>query len=274
MDVTTATTQSSQGTSAAPAVRLWLLMLFPAGLLLGFWLLPWTLMEKLRAIGHTVCMLRPGHSYFIAGEQLPLEARTMGMFSGLFIALVYLLLCGRWRATALPSRPLIVALVGFIAVMGFDGLNSTAWDMGLPHLYAPTNVLRLVTGLLAGVGIASLLLYAVNASLWNEGRPRPVMGSWRQLLGILVFEMVFFLGVVSGIPWLLYPVSLISIGGVVVAFLFISLAIIPQMAPSWSKAVDKWKLLSLVNVALVLAIVELGALMAFKLWIHQCPVPV
>jgi hypothetical protein len=196
----------------------------------------------------------------------------MGIYAGLAIALAYLLFIGRRGATRLPPMSLVVVLVGLIAVMGFDGLNSTAWDIGLPYLYAPNNLLRLVTGLLAGVGIAPFILFAVNTSLWQESRPRAVMGSFKELLGLLAVESLFFLGVVLGMPWLLYPVSLITAGGVVVAFWGISLAVIPQVVPSWGKVTDRWKLLSLVNIALLLTIIELGALLAYKLWIHQCPV--
>ena len=173
---------------------------------------------------------------------------------------------------SLPPRWLIVVLVGFVAVMGFHGLNSTAWDNGLPHLYAPSNSLRLVTGLLSGVGIAPFMLFVVNISLCKEGRPQAVIGSFKELLGLLAVETLFFLGVTSGAPWLLYPVSLITAGGVVAAFLAITLAIIAQVAPSWGKVTDRWKLLSLVNLALLLTVVELGTLLAYKLWIHQCPV--
>jgi uncharacterized membrane protein len=264
---------SSQETKAIPKTRRWLLVILPPLLLLAFLLFPRPLMEKLRAIGRTVCMLRPDHSFFLAGEQLPLEARTMGMYAGLLLALAYLLVLGRQRATRLPPRWLIAVLVGFIAVMGFDGLNSTAWDIGLPHLYTPSNPLRLITGLLAGVGIAPFLLLAVNASLLPQGQPRAMMAGLGELLGLLAVEAVFFLGVISEAPWLLYPVSLITAGGVVVAFLAITLAVIPQVAPSWGKVADKWKLLSLVNVAMLLTVVELGALLAYKVWIHQCPVP-
>lgn len=257
--------------SAASGARRWLLLSIPASLLLAFLLLPWPLMEKLRAIGRTVCMLRPGHSYFLAGEQLPLEARTMGLYAGLLIALAYLLLIGRWKARRVPPRPLIVTLVGLGATMVFDGLNATAYDVGLPHLYAPSNPLRLVTGLLMGVAVAPFLLLAVNASLCKEGRPRAVLGNVKELLGLLAVEALFFLGVASGVPWLLYPVSFITAGGVVVAFFAVTLAIVPQVIRSWSKVTDRWKLLLLADVALLLVVVELGVLLAYTTLVRQCP---
>jgi uncharacterized membrane protein len=245
-------------------------MIFPALLLVVFLLLPWPLMEKLRAIGRTVCMLRPDHSYFLAGEQLPLEARTMGIYAGLLIALVYLLLIGRRRAIRLPPWPLIVILMGFIVVMGIDGLNSTAHDIGLPHLYVPSNLLRLVTGLLTGVAIAPFILLAVNATLWQESESQAVLGGFGELLGLLIVEALFFLGVVSGAPWLLYPVSFISAGGVVATFFAITLAVVVGLSRSRHKISSGWDLLFPINIALLLTVAELGLLLAYKLWIHQC----
>ncbi len=271
MNVTT----SVQETDTTFRANRRLLMAFPALVFLGFFVLPWPLMEKLRAIGRTVCMLRPAHSYFLAGEQLPLEARTMGMHAGFLIAFVYLLLSKRRSATRLPHWTLIVVLVGFVAVMGFDGLNSTAYDNGLPHLYAPTNPLRLITGLLTGIAVAPFLLPAVNVTLWDKSKAQAVMGSpsvgLKELLGLLAVEALFFLAVTSGAPWLLYPVSLITAGGVVALFFAATLVIVAQVIHSRRRITDKWGLLFLMNVTLFWTVIELAGLLAYKLWIHQCP---
>ena len=48
-----------------------------------------------------------------------------------------------------------------------DGLNSFLALMGLPHLYAPSNLLRLITGALEGITIAAILLPAINITLWR-----------------------------------------------------------------------------------------------------------
>jgi len=266
------TTTSVQEKIAVSGAKRWLLMSFPPLLLLAFLLLPWPLMEKLRAIGRTVCMLRPSHSYFLAGEQLPLEARTTGMYAGFLIALGYFLIIGRGRAAHFPPKWLTAVLVGFVAVMGFDGLNSTAFDLGLPHLYAPGNPLRLITGLLTGVAMGSFILPLVNTTLWEETRPRAVLGSLKDLGGLLVIELLFFLGVVSGIPWLLYPVSFVTAGGVVAVFFTLTLAIIGSLARSWNKIRQGWNLLLFVDLALLLTVAELGLLMAFMLWVRQCPI--
>ncbi|MFQ6101676.1 MAG: DUF2085 domain-containing protein [Anaerolineae bacterium] len=260
-----------QKESTVSRARRWLLISLPALLLLAFLLLPWPLMEKLRAIGRTVCMLRPGHSYFMAGEQLPLEARTQGIYAGSLLGLGYLLLRKRAGATRRPAVPIMVVLVGFVASMAFDGLNSTAYDVGLPHLYTPTNFLRLVTGLLTGAALAPLLLYLVSISLWDEKQPRPVISGFGELAGLLLIEVLFLAAVVFGLDWLLYPVSLITAGGVVVVFFVVTLAAVAAVARSRRSAARRWSRLLLVNAALVFTVAELGVLPVYKLWFHQCP---
>lgn len=259
-----------QGRSTGSRTRRWLLISLPFLILVTFLLLPWPLMEKLRAIGRTVCMLRPGHSYFLAGEQLPLEARTQGIHAGLLLGVGYLLL-RRPGATGRPSIPIMVVLVGFVASMAFDGLNATGYDVGLPHLYAPTNFLRLVTGLLTGAALAPALLYLLSISLWDGKQSRPVVSGFRELSGLVMVEALFLIAVVFGPGWLLYPVSLITAGGVVVSFFVVTLAVVAALVQSRAQPARRWSWLLLINAALVLTVIELGALLAYKLWIHQCP---
>jgi uncharacterized membrane protein len=265
-------TTSGEDAPAVSKTRRWLLIGFPLLLLAAFLALPWPLMEKLRAIGHTVCMLRPSHSHFLAGEQLPLEARTMGMYAGFLITFGYLLVLRRGRAVRFPGKWMTALLVGFVAVMGLDGLNSSAFEVGMVHLYAPSNTLRLITGLLAGTAMGSFLLPLASPVLRAGNPPRAVLGNVMEVAGLLVIESRLFFGIVSGAGWLLYPVSLIGAGGVVVLFFTISVAFIALLARKWSETSGRRDLLLYVDLALLLTVVELGMLLAFKLWMHQCPI--
>lgn len=87
----------------------------------------------------------------------------------------------------------------------------------------------------------------------------------------LAVEALFFLAVTSGAPWLLYPVSFITAGGVVTLFFAATLVIVAQAVHSRRRITDKWGLLFLMNVTLFWTIIELAGLLAYKLWIHQCP---
>ena len=217
-------------------------------------------MSKLRAVGFGICAQRPSHSYFLGGVQLPVEARMVGIFGGYLAALVYFLALRRGRAFNFPSAPLMVLCVLFIAAMGFDGFNNLFHDVGLPHMYAPYNPARLITGLLVGLTIAALLLPAFNLSVWAEGQARPVLGGLRELGGALAVEAAVLEAVVSEWDWLLYPVALWSMAGVVVLLTMLNMviAMIVARREGWGQSLDD--LLPWVCVALMLTLVELGGL--------------
>ncbi len=244
--------------------RRWLCLGFLALVLLAFVLAPWSLMSKLRAIGFGICAQRPSHSYFLAGEQLPIEARMVGIFGGYLAALVYFLALRRGRAFNFPPVPLLALCVLFIAAMGFDGLNNLFHDVGLPYLYAPYNPARLITGLLTGLTIAAVVLPVFNFTVWAKGQARPVLGGWGELAGALAVEAVVFGAVVSGQGWLLYPVALWSMAGVVAPMAMLNVVIALTVARREGRGRSLNDLLPWACVALVLTVVELGGLGLFR----------
>jgi uncharacterized membrane protein len=186
--------------------------------LLGFLLAPLPFLEKLQALSAGVCAQRPDHSYFVAGAQLPLEARMGGIFAGFLVGVLYLLWAGRERAAFLPPPALQAGLLGLVGLMGADGLNALLFDLGLPALYTPQNAIRLATGLLCGLALALLAVPVLSGSLWREADPEPSLGSAAELAGPLCLLGLVQVATMSGVPALLYPVALLMMVGVIVAF--------------------------------------------------------
>lgn len=95
------------------------------------------------------CHQRPERSFFVGGWQMPVCARCTGVFIGQLLALPALLLFVPQVGAAVLALPLAL-----------DGLTQKAgWRTS-------TNRLRLVTGLLAGFGLATAVL-GVFASLFR-----------------------------------------------------------------------------------------------------------
>src|SRR3972149_1130153 len=101
---------------------------------------------KADLIGFATCHRIPERSLHIDGHQLPLCARCTGIYIGLLTGWTFIIARRRTRAAQLPPRLLKLVLFGFIGIMGIDGLNSTAMLVGLPHLYATQNWMRVFTG--------------------------------------------------------------------------------------------------------------------------------
>jgi uncharacterized membrane protein len=184
--------------------------------------------EKFLWLMGGVCGLRPGHSYFAGHIQLPVESRMVGIYGGFFVTFALLLATRRFGARQLGTRHSWSILAVMFATMVFDGVNSTLMEFDKPHLYTTTNATRLATGLLSGIAIATVLLWLLNGVL----RPREwvarraIIHSSRYLGLLIAANVAFAAAVVSGHPWLYYPLAVINIGGIVIILASVALMIV------------------------------------------------
>lgn len=182
------------------------------------WLLntPEGVLGKADAVGYAVCHRIDARSFHLGDRPLPLCARCSGIYLGALLGLVTMGALGRGRAGGLPRRGLLLALFGFIAAMGVDGVNSYLhFFPDAPHLYEPQNWLRLTTGTFNGLALSALVYPIFNQTLWKHWQARPVLGHVRELgllaaLGLIVIGLVL-----TENPLVLYPLALLSAVGVV-----------------------------------------------------------
>lgn len=175
---------------------------------------PYSPLEKARALGYGVCHQLPAHSYILGGEQLPLCARNTGIYLGFLLAVVSPFILGKGRASRFPPLRVLLFLLAFLLLLALDGINSSlALILGKAPLYTPQNVLRLITGNLGGLALASLLLPLLNLVLWarpGEGRS---LESIRELALPLAMTALLALLFEARLDFLLYPAALLSILG-------------------------------------------------------------
>jgi uncharacterized membrane protein len=168
-------------------------------------LMPEAWMEQLQIMGSAISPQRPEHSLFIAGIALPLEARMLGIQLGFLATLVMLGLFGRAEGRFLPAWPKMTVMLGFVAIMGLDGLNATLFDNGLPYAYVPNNWLRLATGLLNGLAVGVIVLAAINSLRKSECERLPGVESWKELLSLIVVMAVLFGAIIGSSLGLPHP---------------------------------------------------------------------
>ena len=136
---------------------------------------------KTRAVGYSVCHQIESHSIAFGDKILPLCARCTGMFLGTLVSLA--VLSRRKNASGAPSKGIIAILVVFGLAFIFDGLNSMLELFPIiPQLYPPSNLLRLVTGLMMGMVIANLLVVLWQQTWWKVSDPTPVLAGWKHFL--------------------------------------------------------------------------------------------
>ena len=224
-----------------------------------------TLLDRLRALDGGICAQLPTHSFYPAGEQLPLCARNTGIYMGFALGFLTLLGAGRVRAARLPRLPVALTLVGLVGVMAIDGFNSLFLDLGAPHLYQPQNLLRLVTGLGTGVAMVAFVLPVTNGLLWRWEDTRPSFRSFGQLAVVAPLLLIAFLAVGSQTAWLLYPIAALSSLGLMLAVSLVNLIFLVSFSPFIGRF-ERWRqIFPVFTLAVALAVVELAALFKLKL---------
>jgi hypothetical protein len=135
--------------------------------------------------------------------------------------MIFQSLLGR-RRTAWPRKGILVVLGLFLVTFGVDGVNSASLlFFQNPFLYQPNNTLRLITGTGMGLVIAVVLLPAFNQTVWQQYSPRTAIETCKQFIGLLGVSAVSILLVLTENPVFLYPLSLVSAGGVIMMLIMI-----------------------------------------------------
>lgn len=198
-------------------------VLVVVGLLFLGWVLntPPGILGKADAIGYAVCHRIDSRSFHLGDRQLSLCARCTGMYLGAMLGLVYQLFGGRRRAGSPPKK--VLFLLGVLALaFAVDGLNSYLhFFPNAPHLYQPQNWSRLLTGTGMGLVIAAALFPAFNQAVWRSRDNRPALGSISALVGLIVLALLLDILVLTENSRVLYPLSLVSTGGVIILLMIV-----------------------------------------------------
>lgn len=194
-----------------------------AGLIVFIWLIetPVGILGKADAVGYAVCHRIDVRSFHLGVRQLPLCARCTGQYMGAITGLLFQGLFARRRSGFPPKR--VIALMGLLLLANVvDGLNSYLYlppflevFPWMPHLYEPSNVLRLFTGTGMGLFIALVLYPAFIGSVYTNPNMRPAIADVKSLFILIGLGVLLNFLILTGSKYILYPVALISVGGVI-----------------------------------------------------------
>lgn len=186
-------------------------LLVLAVILFTTWLVftPAGLENKARAAGYAVCHQIESHRIDFAGRYLPLCARCTGMFLGTLVSLA--LLQKRKHAAGNPSKVFQVILVIFLSAFIVDGVNSTlSLFPVIPQLYAPDNLLRLITGFMMGMVIGNLVMVLWHQTWWKQMSALPALSDWKHFILMIVVNALVGLIVWLQPQFLYYPIAILS----------------------------------------------------------------
>jgi uncharacterized membrane protein len=193
-----------------------LLLIFVGGLLLTWLILtPPGLLGKSDAAAYAVCHRISSHSFYFGDRPFSLCARCSGQYLGFLWGFFLQVVLARKRA-GFPGRWAVSGIVVMVLVYALDGLNSLfhlspgleAWS-----LYAPHNTLRLFTGLGMGLSISGIYYPLMGQTIWKDYDPGPALKGIRDYSLLIGGGIGIGLLVLSGNPLILYPLILLSTGG-------------------------------------------------------------
>lgn len=251
-----------------------ILALLLAASVIGVWLAltPAGLLGKADAVAYAVCHRIDARSFHLGERALPLCARCSGMHLGALITGLYFVVRGRRKAGQYPSRALAVTLGVFALVFAIDGLNSyLTFFPDIPHLYEPSNLLRVSTGMLLGVGLATVMYATFNQSAWKDWSPEPALQRFSDIVVLVAIE-----GVVVGImltenPLLLYPLAILG-SLAVVGLLTAVYTVMILLILKWENQANTWRELvfpllgGLTITILQIGVIDLGRYLLTGSW--------
>lgn len=223
-------------------------------------------LDRADHVAYAVCHRIGERSFHFGGRQLPLCARCSGTYLGASVGLAVLLARGRGRASRLPETRFLAVLGLFVLLWAADGLNSyLSWFPGLPHLYEPSNLLRLATGALQGTALAVFLLPMFNLALWVQDAIAPaVVQTWGDMAWLLVGAGTVVGLVGSEWPPLLYPLALASGGAVVGLLGCVNIMLLAVLLRRDGQARCWQDVAALLAAGIALALIELTAVAALR----------
>jgi len=119
----------------------------------------------IRQLGFALCHQLPERSISFGGRSMPVCARDAGLLAAFFLVLLILTLPGR-RGAGWPRKSVLIACGAGIGFLAFDGLSSY---MGLRET---GNVIRFLSGLAGGAGLAVPMAVLFNRYVFNAPRER------------------------------------------------------------------------------------------------------
>lgn len=254
---------------ASPGARWRLLLAAGGGVLLVIAILlalPGDIASRTHLALHGLCAQRPSHSLTLGGRVLPMDARMTGIYLGAATTIAVLTVTRRSRAARMLPVPVLAALALFVLAMAADGFNALLVDLHLPHPYEPHNLIRLVTGLLAGTSLGVGLVYLFAVSMWIDADPgRPAVSHARELVLPLLIAGSLGLLALTGWPILYAPYAIGLLGAALIVFWVLAMVLVALFTNRAWRFRTFGQMAGVAGVAWIAAIAMIGLLAGLRL---------
>jgi uncharacterized membrane protein len=235
-------------------------VVFIASVVLTIWLLatPDGLLGKADAVGYALCHRIDLRSFQLGVRQLPLCARCSGMYLGVLVGLGFYI-TQRTKAGRYPKQGITVILLLFGVIWAIDGINSyVQLTPMISGIYTPSNALRLITGTLIGISLATLVYPTFCQCAWKDVEDKPVIHSYADLARMLFLAAILAALVLTENPLILYPFAVVTMLSVFAILTLVYTSVILTVIRRENQAAGWWDLLTPMLAGLTLAVIQIG----------------
>jgi uncharacterized membrane protein len=238
-------------------------VLLTAGIVLGLWIAntPPGFLGKAGAIGYAVCHQIEERSFMFFGHVSPMCARCTGMYMGVLAAAGFYFWRGRRGASQFPPWRINAVLILFAVLWGLDGFNSYLHLFpNAPHVFAPSNTNRVLTGSLMGINLMTLLLVGFNQVAWREPHDEPVLDSFKELGLLLVVVLAMDGLILLELSPIIMVASILSVLSVIYLLTLVYTMAAVLVLKKENQYESWWSLRTLILVGFILAFIQIGVL--------------
>lgn len=154
--------------------------------------------------GSLVCHQLPSRTLKAGNILLPVCSRDTGIYIGVFVSLLFLLIYKRMRAQKTPSIAVTIIMCVLMLPMVLDGILSYS------GVTQTTNVIRLFTGVMFGIPIPLFLVPAANFDVRGQNE-LPSVRNFRETLmiyGFAIFICILF--ICEAVPYVIAGIIILT----------------------------------------------------------------
>lgn len=158
-------------------------------------------------IGSAVCHQMAERSFILDGMKFPVCARCTGIYSGIFFSMIFFLIFGRLKGNkTYTTGQMLLGACAFIPI-SIDGFFSYL------GFWESTQLLRVVTGALAGSSLCGFLLLGANFDVSGKNM-RPIFRSVKEQILIMGITLVW-----GFLLWLNIGIYIIASGVIILGII-------------------------------------------------------
>jgi uncharacterized membrane protein len=186
-------------------------------------------------LGGGLCHQKVERSFSIDSLNMPVCSRCTGIYLGILLSLLALILIERKIKGEFPSLKIVLISVGVFLIMGLDVVLSTI------GLIQSSNIIRMITGFMSGWFMVLLLFPLANNSMFKRFARKNYLDSRKKFLtwlaaGIVGVILFIFTNQFAFIFW-----STLSVLGLIAFITLILFIIFFSLNRRLLGSIDSWK---------------------------------